>query len=590
MKKTSPRHLLALGLLVLVAFVVRAYHPVTRPVHWLIRAQAFTDALQHGDWAETYQQYHPGVTTMAIGGAGVVAYYRSAAIPPVRALLDSAMAPYLTTLGRDNAAGAIALGAALAVLTGLIAWGMAALGGWRLGLAAGGLLAFSPVFLSQSRVFHVDALLAAFMLLSAVLILLYRQSRSVWHLLFSGLAGGLALLTKTPALYLLPYTALVLGADVLLRLRTGWAAHEDGRAGWIAREAWRGLVGPGLVWLLFAALPFVLWPAMWVKPLQVLDEMYVSIARHTAETHPNRRFFLGRIYQPSEPPNRWFYLVVLAVNASFVTFALSLLALGWAVLRRRWRLPVSPATFWLLAAYVGFFTLQMTIGSKQDQRYLVPAQAGLVMLAAVGLAAAADLVERAVADRRWVAGAVVAAGVAAQMVAVMPYAPNYGVAHNHLLGGNRTAVHWLELGDQREGVMEAGAYLAQHAESGQTLGIVTSDTSSLLQLYSGEMIAMHKQDTDYYLFQLIDRQRNMALWQWRDRWAEMQDREPQLTVAFDGVAFVHLYAADPSTLPPPQVVNRGGLWLVAFAWGWTLALAGLIVWSARRTPEETRVF
>ena len=53
----------------LVAFVLRAYHPLSRPEQWLYRANAFNTALDARDWQATFQSYHPGYTTMAIGGA-----------------------------------------------------------------------------------------------------------------------------------------------------------------------------------------------------------------------------------------------------------------------------------------------------------------------------------------------------------------------------------------------------------------------------------------------------------------------------------------------------------------------------------------
>jgi len=42
--------------------------------NWLTRSQIFLDALREGDYEKTYRRYHPGVTTMWLGAAGMWAH------------------------------------------------------------------------------------------------------------------------------------------------------------------------------------------------------------------------------------------------------------------------------------------------------------------------------------------------------------------------------------------------------------------------------------------------------------------------------------------------------------------------------------
>ena len=58
-------------LLFLVAFLPRVIYPVSRPMQWYYRAIGFYDALSSGAWPETFQSYHPGVTTMWLAGSGL---------------------------------------------------------------------------------------------------------------------------------------------------------------------------------------------------------------------------------------------------------------------------------------------------------------------------------------------------------------------------------------------------------------------------------------------------------------------------------------------------------------------------------------
>ena len=82
-------------------------------------------------------------------------------------------------------------------------------------LAAALLMALDPFFIANSKVLHVDGLLAAFMSSSALALLVFVSERRHRWAILSGVLGGLALLTKSPALFLLPYMALCLGIGVL---------------------------------------------------------------------------------------------------------------------------------------------------------------------------------------------------------------------------------------------------------------------------------------------------------------------------------------------------------------------------------------
>lgn len=575
------------------AFAVRIRYPVSRPAQWLVRSLAFNEAVEARDWASTYQQYHPGYTTMLIGGTSIRAYHKainsgSLVFAPLRAVYGWAMPPYVTRIGRDMIAGVVGLAAVNVTLLALIALALARLGGWRLGFAAGGLLAFSPFFLADSRMFHVDALLSSLMLLSALLMLLYRETDRLRYLVLSGLAAGCALLTKTPALYLVPYTGLVLGVSLILKLVDEWPERRAGVA-WLLRPLWRELVGPLLLWMAVAVLPFALWPAMWVEPVAVLQDMARNLSFHAGSPHPHQRFFLGRIFAVSEPPNRLFYPVVLLFRTSFVTSTLALVAVGIGVSGdRRDVLPLRGRTFWLLAAYGFFFTLQMTLGTKQDQRYILPALLAVIVLAGVGLAAAASLVDRRRSGQpgdvhhRPGGNALVVAALVLQVIAGLPYAPDYGAHFNQLFGGNRGGSRVLEVGDQTEGITYVGRYLSEHAQSGETVAVMARGNPSVAQ-YHDAVVAM-RPGADYYFFDLNHWQRLLESDTWMPLWEGFEGDTPELIVQFDGVTYLWLFKAGDSDESPPVVIRRGGLWLTALAWGWVAGLSGLLAWALR--PER----
>ncbi len=253
-------------------------------------------------------------------------------------------------------------------------------------------------------------------------------------------------------------------------------------------------------------------------------------------------------------------------------------------------LPVQRRTFWLLVAYVFFFALQMTLGTKQDQRYILPALLAVIVLAGVGLASAAALVDRgrparpgdAVKNHSTVltgpgGNALVAGAIALQVIAGLPYAPDYGAHFNHLLGGNRGGSRVLEVGDQTEGITYVAQYLQTHAGSDETVAVMARGNPSVAQ-YHEEVVAMEP-GADYYFFDLNHHQRMLESDTWMPLWEGFDGQQPEMIVQFDGVTYLWLFKADDADDAPPIIIRRGGLWLTALAWAWVTGLVGLLWWA-----------
>lgn len=576
----------------LIAFALRAHRPLSKPSGWLDRSAAFNVAIDTHDWASTFQRGHPGFTVMVFGGTAM-RLYDAAKGTPAGVLFDWAVPPYATEYGREMAAGVLGLAFVIAGLTVAATLVLRRLGDWALALTAGGLLTFSPFYLSQSRVFHPEGLVSALMLLSAVLLLVSLESGQRRYLLLSGFVGGLAVLTKTPSVFLIPFTGLALLAHLVVRVRAAWPGHSEGRMRWLVREAWRGLVCPGLLWLLMAAVPFALWPVMWVRPLDTLQRMTGGVRYRLAEGH-YRRFFAGQIYENVRPPI-WFYPTTLVLKSSFLTLTLGLVAVGhYTLWRRRGKPPLRPITFWLLVAFVFFFMLQMAVGFDQTSRYVLPASLVLEVLAAVGLGGLVELLGRAAVGRgsklmRALPTALIAIAVGLQALVALPYAPDYGAHHNHLLGGNRVAVSLIEILEQQEGILYVADYLSRQPEA-DALQIGTSESTGkvLDQYFSGVLRQNLTPKDDYHLLTIKDLQRGSE--RGEKAQAIYEESPPQLLVIIDGVEYVRLYATQPTTPYNPIVIRRGGgTGFIVLAWVWTVALGAALVWALGRKPHDVSV-
>ncbi|MCB0187177.1 MAG: phospholipid carrier-dependent glycosyltransferase, partial [Caldilineaceae bacterium] len=127
----------------------------------------------------------------------------------------------LLAAGRQMAVLAIVLALTLSFLFLWRAWGMGP------ALAGGLLLAFDPFHIAHSRLMHLDGLLSSYMLLAvvALFVALDQQEERRWRwgaLMVSAVATALAVLTRSPGIFLLPFAALVV---FLQWLRSLWQDH-----------------------------------------------------------------------------------------------------------------------------------------------------------------------------------------------------------------------------------------------------------------------------------------------------------------------------------------------------------------------------
>jgi len=576
--------------LFLVAFFLRAYRPISRPHQWLTRAEEFYEALDKQKWSSTYQMAHPGVTTMAISGLALRLYHASAGTP-AEALFNWAIPPYATDYGRRMAVGVMGLSFVISGLIVAITLAVRRLSNWTLALLVAGLFVFDPFYLGQSRSLHVDALVGLLMLLSALLLLISLQEGRRHYLLLSGLVGGFALLTKTPSLFLIPYTALTLLAHFLTDLRAGWNLDRpEGRARWLAGEAGRGLLLPGVLWAVMLVLPFALWPAMWVHPIRVLGNMFTKSNQYRLTPH-QYRFFAGQFYI-GQTPSLLYYPAVLAFDSTFVTLIFGLMALGHYLLwPRRGRLPVKPLLFWLLVAFPFFFTLQMGISAKQSGRYVTPTQVGLSVIAAVGLNGFVNLLQEAFADGKTRLAKSLPAVVAGLVIALhalvaLIHMPDYGAHHNYLLGGNRVATRVIDAGGQNEGFMPVAAFLNRQADpESLSVGVIRPVNRTTAQYFTGEVTIGMKAANDYHLFNIGSMQRHISPNKWEAALRAYGDGPAQVVVTYDGVPYMRLYATRPDESFRQIVVRRGGTGFVWMARACTAALLGALLWSLARTAR-----
>ena len=496
---------------------------------WIERSVQFFSALSVGDFADTFQTGHPGVTTKWTGTVGLLVKYLSQARQPSLAglwafleavpLRPSVSAEYLPVMRFPT----VLLTSACVVA---IYFMVRRIFGDRVALLSGVLLALDPFYLSHSRVIHHDALATTFMTLAVLSFLI-----CAWHgrwrtfLVLSGLTAGLSFLSKGPALFLAPFMGLLCGIGYLAQVeicpepsRRDWRKIERGAlVRWVS--AWVGWAAVAL--LIF----FLLWPVTWVEPVSAIRGLLGKAIRYAGEAHTEGSFFLG---QAVDDPGPLFYPVSLLFRTTPLTLLGLVAALCFWIrgyqkelqrpstdlcnaelpensnldngtsisgsLRgaKRRSNPLQRLIDLLLAkgeeretrsrklsllslwAYLFSFGLFMTLGDKKFDRYILPIYPMMEILAALGLCQLGMLLARRfsgryqdviLSGRSAWAFGLVVAAVL-QAGSTLPHYPYYLTYYNPLVGGGRLAPQVYYVG-WGEGLDQVARYLNQKPEVAQ---------------------------------------------------------------------------------------------------------------------------
>jgi len=507
---------------------------------WTYLSIKFLTALQRMDFGGTFLVGHPGVLTTWAGATGIsiqrLLGFGSAAdlawldgLPTLDYWYPEAlrkMAPFLPAAKLPLAV----LNAACVVGIYLLA---RRLFDARVGLLATAFLALDPFHLALSRVLHTDALAANFMTLSLMSVLVHfaerrspelvrgvtpiasvsRQeapnklggpNRPCLYLLLSGVFAGLAILSKSYALFLVPFAALLLTATYLAKERD-------------LRQAITLLLCSFVPWCLVASLTFfLLWPAVWVDPLGAIKGMLGTASSYAAVPYDTSRFFLGKAVAE---PGPWFYPVAVA----FRTTPLVVLGLVTTVpllgVKRENIKRKSGGDLVGLLAYAALFTTLMTLWAKKYDRYILPSILALDIVAAWGLVELGKKLKTKSSKLKvqsskldfgsWILDFGLGILLLLQTGHILSYHPYYLAYYSPLMGGTPKAVQVLPVG-WGEGMDLAARYLNQK-EDAADLRVATLGIPGFAPLFKGQTAGLTEHNlatADYAVLYVSDVQQN----------------------------------------------------------------------------------
>jgi hypothetical protein len=487
----------------------RAYQCDSVVEQWNFVAEGLACTLRTG---------HPGVTTMWTGSFGFV----------LRWLWDGRPGPlhdYVVAVSTNPLdAGFIAwerLGTVLITSSWVIAvyWLLRRLFGTQVALVAAIFMALNPFHIALSRVIHHDALGTTFTTLSVLCAFIYwgEQGSRRW-LFFSGIAAGLAFISKIASLFLMPFIALT-GLWFLIQKVKGTTRFSP----------LSSLLSPlgltildGLLWFAIAvATVFIIWPALWVAPVETFQTVFLLGFKYTTGAHAKGNFLLG---QASSDPGVLFYPVTWLYRTTplILVGIVGIVIAGLSAVKQRKASPALAQFFRylpLLLIFIVGYMVMLSIGQKKQERYFLPAYPWFDLIAAAGLISILSFAHSYLtryfqpSTRYAIRNNIFIVVFAVLMVngsLVIIHYPYYFTYYNPLLGGGAAAEQAVTVG-WGEGLDLAAGYLNQKANADE-IRVASWYQSTFAPFYQGQAISYSKEKGkvlagDYAIFYINQTQR-----------------------------------------------------------------------------------
>lgn len=499
---------------------------------WFNRSENFLLALQTGDYANTNQTGHPGVTTMWMGTVGVVLHHTFADLGLETHVGDTR---YRTLLRLP-----VGVMTSLCIVGGYLV--LLRLFDKRIALLATVLWALDPFVVAHSQLLHLDALLTSFMVLSllaAWAALGGRYAANDMHamgvdwrmLIVSAIAGGLAFLTKSPSALLVPMIGLLVVAYLLPHTSFRQLTWVPFKHIALVLIVWASIAGG--VWVVF-------WPLAWVDLPATFLSILGEVTHNAAIPHGMGNFFMGH---PVDNPGIWYYPVALLFRLTpWVLIGIIVATIGagysWYMRLHKQKMQHPYATVSLLLLFVLFFVVAMSMFPKKFDRYMLPVFPLLAIVAAIGWGEVSKLVEHRIAKGKpmvmWVLGVFAS-------ITIVWYHPYELAYYNPLAGGGPVAVRSIVVG-WGEGLEQAGAYIMSQPDV-NCEHTVLSWYDQLMDYYvCNEVLSFfdsvsEPHNMDYVVFYVNQVQRGVK----PDNLPSWVETIPVYTVRIHGIDYAYVY-------------------------------------------------
>ncbi|MFC1700156.1 ArnT family glycosyltransferase [Patescibacteria group bacterium] len=402
---------------------------------WHRRSESFLTALKEGNFSETYQKYHPGVTLMWINSVVKQAAftYQLKTTGEPKTLENADYYPIIHGVSK---------GVLVVILTFLLILQIkyiSRLFDKKTALIYAFLIAVEPYLIGINRWFHLTSLEVFLVFTSLLALLVWSKEKEKKTLVFSSMLFGLAVLTKTSALILFPVFLYI----------------------FIKERRWRDL---GIFVLVSIATFFVLFPAMWVQPRQVIQKIASSLFGAVSEDI--RTSLISPILVP------FYYIIMLAFRLSPITLVLFLFSLWKHKRSKDFNILI------LLLCIVSYY-LVLTLANQKIDRYIISFIPYTLLL---------------IATTR-IPKIVFLPSLAFLAYVVTMYCPVFSGYYSPVFGGTKQVLKLGLYDNSGEYFSQAATYLN---EKGRDKNVyVPNNVESFSYYYKGNLQREFNEDTDY---------------------------------------------------------------------------------------------
>lgn len=311
-------------------------------VNWHYRTQQFWNGIKYQQFEKTYQHYHPGITLMWISGFAMETY----------SYVRNLDAPSVANFQVYDHVAKLSMVFAQLIVSVFLFFLLNKFFGVHGAFVLTLLINLEPFFVGNSRLYHMDALFSLLVFTGIISSYLSLIRKSWQYAAISGVLFGLSILTKSigmlvPAFFVLwNFGVLVTRPNDKFRIR---------------------LLALSMTVML--ATIFLLFPALWVKPIHYLTEILTESERVGIRGGHDQIFFGERVSDPG-----WaFYPVALALKISPFTLIGILIFVLYSHRIKSWGKEYEFSTLVKYTfVFMCLYSAVMFLATKKLDRYLLP--------------------------------------------------------------------------------------------------------------------------------------------------------------------------------------------------------------------------
>lgn len=555
---TKVRELLLFILMVSVTFIPRFRdydsHAAIDEPYWVRRSANFYYQFWQGEYEELVYEYHPGITTLWVGTAGMITEFRGHRILGDVFEKDSKFYAYLKYHGETPEGLFSAMRFFNVFVNSILLLCFFYLTRHLLSIYWAGfiyiLLSFDPMHFGHSRILSHESMMSLLLILSAIsfMIYLYKSPKTV-YLIFSGIFAGGALLTKSTATFLLLYVGLLLLIELIVEIRK---KRKDTVP--FLLLFWHK-VRAYFIWLgALIVTYFALWPGMWVDPIKMLSFVYGTATNYV--TTGNRFGNQGApiSYLDTYLSRMREFVEVLVLHTSPLVWLGLVIVLVYVVvggIQKNFSLHVRVAINFILLAFFFYVMMSIAIG-RRAHHYLMSVFVSLDIVAAIGVAATIKLLSEKVKDMtldKYVMWGGFSIILMTQMWIWLPGHPYYYNYCNPLieLKGFASCEQIVGYG---MGLDQAAAYLAEMPGSEDMKVMSWAGIGPFSYFFPGEVVHLSpgipwdqkrvdglRESEFLVIYPLIQLAKNEP----KELLAALQGVEPDHVIWIDGIEYIWIY-------------------------------------------------